>query len=132
MSRIFYACLFGLPTGVALTYFYIHKSPSKDAVYTTEGSPFHFSSFPQHVINPRRYAVQSDSITLRIPTSKLPRGADGDRIGDEEILARFTRGFFGGWAFCLEGMFFWASNYKVTRVSSMSRGNDNLINRTRC
>ncbi|GFF22390.1 hypothetical protein IFM61606_08455 [Aspergillus udagawae] len=47
--------------------------------------------------NPRGMPVYGDSYTIRIPLRDLKPG-----ISDEEILARFSKGFFGGWVFAPE------------------------------
>jgi hypothetical protein len=49
------------------------------------------------IINPRGFKSRGDSrsVTLRLPAS--PKG-----LGDEELLARLMRGFWGGWAFAPE------------------------------
>lgn len=45
-------------------------------------------------INPKGFRSWDDS---RSVTLRLPQGAQG--WSDEQVLARFTRGFFGGWVF---------------------------------
>lgn len=56
--------------------------------------PGHSSSFGMHVIDPAGNPTEEESYILRIPMHKLRRGID-----DEEILARFSNGFFAGWVF---------------------------------
>ncbi|KAI8953165.1 hypothetical protein F4801DRAFT_538706, partial [Xylaria longipes] len=46
------------------------------------------------LINPLGHRTGQDSYSIRIPLHKLKAG-----ITNEEILARFTKGFFRGWIF---------------------------------
>ncbi|KAK9412900.1 hypothetical protein SUNI508_12313 [Seiridium unicorne] len=51
----------------------------------------HENSFGCFILNPLRNPNEQETYSLTIPTSRLEKG-----ITDGEILARFTRGFFGG------------------------------------
>ncbi|GFG16533.1 hypothetical protein IFM5058_08005 [Aspergillus udagawae] len=57
----------------------------------------HQNSPTMALANPRGMPVYGDSYTIRIPLRDLKPG-----ISDEEILARFSKGFFGGWVFAPE------------------------------
>ncbi|KAF7965415.1 hypothetical protein HWV62_16062 [Athelia sp. TMB] len=75
-------------------------------------APIHFSySVPKAflesramaITNPRHHMTATDSFTLRLSPSQLRHV--GART-DEELLARMTKGFFGGWIFLPEGSLF--------------------------
>ncbi|KZL87484.1 hypothetical protein CI238_03989 [Colletotrichum incanum] len=62
----------------------------------------------------QRPLLGGDSYSVSIPLSRLRPG-----ITDQEILARFTRGFFGGPAFTPERWFFTLSGYQLTDVEAI-------------
>ena len=68
----------------------------RDPIITTTRIPASFakSSTVTRIINPKGFRSWDDSrsVTLRLP----PSAKDWS---DEQVLARFTRGFFGGWVF---------------------------------
>ncbi|KAK9776061.1 hypothetical protein AB5N19_12040 [Seiridium cardinale] len=77
--------------GVFTVLFYRRRTayfPSITGHHATAG---HENSFGLFILNPLRNPNEQESYSLAIPTSCLKKG-----ITDEEILARFTRGFFGG------------------------------------
>ena len=78
--------------------------------------PGHAESFGATLVSPQGQALRrGDSYSTTIPLCRLRPG-----ITDGEILARFTRGFFGGPVFVLERYFFAVSGYQVTDVDGMN------------
>ena len=69
-------------------------------------SPTYLHSRTLTLINPQTYKYLSDTISLTLHASQL------STLDDTAVLALFTRGFFGGWAFRLEGLFMRAGGYK--------------------
>lgn len=73
---------------------------SKRRPYETIGIPSSFarSHTLRQLVNPRYFTENAmhDTRTLILTRSEV------EGLSDEEILARFTRGFFGGWAFFIE------------------------------
>lgn len=65
------------------------------------------------MINPQRYQALSDtwSIRIRLPPSKK-------HYSDEQILATFVKGFFGGWVFAPEGALLRAFGLSLVDFSS--------------
>lgn len=67
----------------------------------------HETSYAMSIMNPRHQDVFQHKLSLEIPIVRLRSG-----IEDDEILALFTKGFFGGWVFTPERWLF-----KLTRLS---------------
>lgn len=67
-------------------------------------------------INPRAYAKNAmcDTRIITLPSNSI-KG-----LSDEEVLARFTKGFFGGWTFliekCVLSFAAWSVGYRVAGV----------------
>jgi hypothetical protein len=90
--------LFTASAGTGLAYvLYDRLSTIRYAQCFQHATVDHIKSRPMALMNPLGYPTQQDSYSLRIPVHKLKHG-----IGDEEILARFTYGYFGGWIFMPE------------------------------
>ncbi|KAL4993814.1 hypothetical protein BDV10DRAFT_198039 [Aspergillus recurvatus] len=68
--------------------------PCRSMQFLWHAEPGHTRSFGMHVIDPAGNPTEEESYILRIPLHKLKQGID-----DEEILARFSKGFFAGWLF---------------------------------
>ncbi|KAL4977908.1 hypothetical protein BDW66DRAFT_149637 [Aspergillus desertorum] len=68
--------------------------PCRSMQFFWRAEPGHTRSFGMHVIDPTGNPTEEESYILRIPLRELKQGID-----DEEILARFSRGFFAGWVF---------------------------------
>lgn len=108
------------PTFAAILYLYLRTSPASTATYNLTATPAHHVSYAQSLLNPRRFLTEQDSLTLVLPTRQHP---SLKTLNDEEILARFTRGFHGGWAFWIERRFFQASGWSITRLAGTLRDN---------
>ncbi|KAL4747435.1 hypothetical protein BDW72DRAFT_209633 [Aspergillus terricola var. indicus] len=72
----------------------ILASPCWSMQFLWRAQPGHSRSFGMYVIDPAGNPTEEESYILRIPLRELKQ-----RINDEEILARFSRGFFAGWVF---------------------------------
>ncbi|KAK6085102.1 hypothetical protein SCUP515_00920 [Seiridium cupressi] len=79
--------------------------PSITDYHATAG---HENSFGLFILNPLRNPNEQETYSLTIPTSRLKKG-----ITDQEILARFTSGFFGG-IFTPEAWFFRTTGFSKT------------------
>ncbi|KAI3332138.1 hypothetical protein HD806DRAFT_518941 [Xylariaceae sp. AK1471] len=78
----------------------------------------HAKSQSVALMNPLGHpAQQQDSYTLRIPVHKLQRG-----ISDEEILARFTYGHYGGWVLTPERWLLRIFKPSITHISALDEG----------
>lgn len=51
------------------------------------------------IVNPHNHIADPDSISINLLRSEI------GELSDEEILARFLKGFFGGWSFVPERIF---------------------------
>ncbi|RAL03581.1 uncharacterized protein BO80DRAFT_401730 [Aspergillus ibericus CBS 121593] len=83
--------------GYGIVYLHNLTYPCRNMDFTWQATPGHSKSFSSRILNPRDGPVDEESYSLRIPTRELPAG-----ITDEELLARFTKGAFGGWIFTPE------------------------------
>jgi hypothetical protein len=59
-------------------------------------SPSVSSSHSLRIVNPKNHAIFCDSRSITLSRKEV------GSLTDEEILARFVKGFFGGWAFMPE------------------------------
>ncbi|KAL2845155.1 hypothetical protein BJX68DRAFT_269341 [Aspergillus pseudodeflectus] len=83
--------------GVTLGALLILYLPCRSMKFTWRAEPGHARSFAMHVIDPAGNPTQEESYTLRIPLRDLKPG-----LNDEEILARFSKGYFAGVVFAPE------------------------------
>lgn len=67
------------------------------------------------ILNPLQKDLYQHRITIEIPASQLKSSLDND-----EILARFTQGFFGGWIFSPERWFFQVTGLSLTNIDGKS------------
>lgn len=72
-------------------------SISRAIDFSWEPTPAHATSMPMSLLNPKSCKIESNSCSMSISLDKLK-----PEITDEEILAKFTKGFFGGWVFAFE------------------------------
>jgi len=87
-------------TGVLLTT-YLYSRPFaefKSKTYKTSSSlsPSTLASKSLSIVNPRKHIQATDSRSVTIPSN----------LTDEELLARFTKGYFNGWVFTPEKSIF--------------------------
>jgi hypothetical protein len=94
--------LLSIPTAVLLLATFLREYPlpaSKTRTIKTINtlSPTCASSHSlRKIVNPRNHIAVGDSRSIRLSTQGI------GKISDEEILARFLKGFFGGWVFTPE------------------------------
>lgn len=91
-----------------------HVIPLRNIKVLYQATRGHENSFPMSIANPKGYPVDQESYSLIIPSSKLKVA-----ISDEEILARFTKGFFGGWSFTLERWFFCLTRLSLLKSTGL-------------
>lgn len=100
--------ILSLGTGSALLILlYDRYRPSRNAQDLPNATVGHETSYAMSIMNPRHQRVHQHKLTLKIPAARLRRG-----ITDSEVLALFTKGFFGGWVFTPERWLF-----RLTRLS---------------
>ncbi|KAG9236591.1 hypothetical protein BJ875DRAFT_218022 [Amylocarpus encephaloides] len=75
--------------------------------YTLPPSSTLLTSKTMTLVNPLSHIIKTDCVSLRLPASTIA-GLD-----DEAVLALFTRGFFGGWVFAIEGVMMRLGLYKI-------------------
>ncbi|EXJ78323.1 hypothetical protein A1O3_09484 [Capronia epimyces CBS 606.96] len=68
---------------------------AQEFTYTVSNSLLTSPTF--HVINPLNHDAKGDKVSVSLPIKAV------SGLGDEEILALLTKGFFGGWVFAIEG-----------------------------
>jgi hypothetical protein len=84
----------------------------------------HTKSTAVSVLNPLQQDLYQHRITIDIPTSRIKGGL---LLGNDEILARFTRGFFGGWIFSPERWLFCLTGLVLTKVEGEYLPSDILM-----
>ncbi|KAI1740547.1 hypothetical protein F4680DRAFT_418438 [Xylaria scruposa] len=110
-SRLF--LIFSAPVGIGLTYLiYDRLSIIRHAQCFETVTAKHIKSRTVALINPLGHRTQGDSYSIRIPVHKLRPG-----ITNEEILARFTYGCFGGWIFTPERLLLRVFKPQITNIS---------------
>lgn len=96
-KRIFLATL-SIPAATLLLATYLHNHPlpaSKSQIITAYNAlpASHAASRSFRIVNPRSHRGLRDTRTIILSKREI------GELGDEEILARFVRGYFGGWVF---------------------------------
>lgn len=108
----YYATILTLSSGSAFLLFlhnrYLTSRNARNLPLATHG---HDTSAAVAILNPRKQNLFQHGITIDIPASRLKPGLDND-----EILARFTQGFFGGWVFSPERWFFILTRLSITSL----------------
>lgn len=105
-------------TGASAYYFYrLNRAISNvkaASITVVDHNPDSFLESRAHrsVANPRNYFALRDtrSVTIVLPPSKA-------NWSDEQILANFVKGFFGGWVFTPERLVFQAARPDLVRFS---------------
>lgn len=104
-------------SGPALVLFLVERYlPSRNARNIPQAAPGHEASAAVNILNPQKQKLFQHRITIEIPAARLKPG-----LGNEEILARFTQGFFGGWIFSPERWFFQLTRLSITNLSGKYR-----------
>lgn len=101
MNRIFATAAFGATAAVGLyslaAYTNISKaSRNSISVYHDIPETFASSHTVRNLVNPNNHPLALDSRSITI------RGSKFSQLPDEALLARFVKGFFGGWVFTPE------------------------------
>lgn len=101
MNRIFATAAFGATAAVGLYSLAAYTNISKVAltsisVYHDIPESFASSHTIRNLVNPNNYPLALDSRSVTI------RGSELSQLSDEVLLARFVKGFFGGWVFAPE------------------------------
>lgn len=108
----YYATILTLGSGSAFLLFLHNRYlPSRNARNLPQATHGHGNSDAVAILNPRKQNLFQHRITIDIPASRLKPGLDND-----EILARFTQGFFGGWIFSPERWFFNLTRLSITSL----------------
>ncbi|EFE30541.1 uncharacterized protein ARB_02461 [Trichophyton benhamiae CBS 112371] len=98
-------------------------SRSRRIIYSPQPLTSFHETRSEALINPHGYAIVEDCLIARVkadtlvqstlfPGKKLPLG----QLSDEELLARFTRGFFGGIIFAAERFILASGGWKLMAV----------------
>ncbi|KAI0556042.1 hypothetical protein F4679DRAFT_520822 [Xylaria curta] len=115
-SRLF--LFFSAPVGIGLTYLiYDRLSIIRHAQCFETATAKHIKSRTVALLNPLGSPTGQDSYSIRIPVHKLRPG-----ITNEEILARFTYGCFGGWIFTPERLLLRVFKPQITNISPLNDG----------
>lgn len=108
----YYTTVLTLTSGSAFVVFLINRYlPSRNAKNLPRATQGHEKSAAVVILNPRTKRLFQHRIAIDIPATRLKHGLDSD-----EILARFTQGFFGGWIFSPERWFFQLTRLSVTNL----------------
>lgn len=109
--------IFAITSSSAFLLFLLHRyQPSweaKDIPLPTHG---HSDSAAVAILNPLQQDLYQHRITIEIPAIRLKSAG----LDNDEILARFTQGFFGGWIFSPERWFFQVTGLSVTNIDGKS------------
>ena len=100
-SRLFLLSALSLPATVLLLKTYLHNNPlpasrTRNITITDTLSPTSVLSASLKIVNPKNHSFLADSRSIRLLAQDI------GKLSDEEILARFLKGFFGGWIFTPE------------------------------
>lgn len=108
--------IFAIGSGSAFLLFLPHRyQPSWKASDLPLATHGHENSAGVAILNPLQQDLYQHRITIEIPASQIKPGLDND-----EILAHFTQGFFGGWIFSPERWFFQLTGLSVTNIDGES------------
>lgn len=103
-----------ISTGSAFLFFVLHRyQASWKAIGLPLATQGHENSVAVAKLNPLKRDLFQHRITIEIPANRLESG-----IGNNEILARFTQGFFGGWVFSPERWLFNITGLSLTDTDS--------------
>lgn len=108
----YYTTVLTLSSGPAILVFLLNRYlPSRNARNLPRATHGHETSAAVTILNPQKKDLFQHRITVDIPAARLKAG-----LGNDEILARFTQGFFGGWIFTPERWFFHITRLSVTNL----------------
>ncbi|KAI1116387.1 hypothetical protein F5Y14DRAFT_406461 [Nemania sp. NC0429] len=103
-------------TAASLTVFAISTRllPFHQARREPSASPGHKESFPISIVAPGQHRGIQENYSLLIPAKRFK-----SNVSDEEILARFTKGFFSGLAFTPERLLLITAPFRLTDISAI-------------
>ncbi|KAI1157456.1 hypothetical protein F5B18DRAFT_645022 [Nemania serpens] len=104
-------------TAASLTVFTISSRllPFHRAHREHRASPGHKESFAISVVTPKQHRGLEENYSLLIPAKRFQ-----SKVSDEEILARFTKGFFSGLAFTPERWLLITAPFRLTDISAIT------------
>ncbi|KAI8623681.1 hypothetical protein F5Y19DRAFT_353073 [Xylariaceae sp. FL1651] len=115
MSLSRFLLLSSASAGIGLMYLaHNHFSVIRRAQCSLWATVEHIESHPMTLLDPSGHPTQQDSSCIRIPVRKLK--AD---LSNEEILRRFTYGYFGGWIFTPERVLLRLFRLSITKISAL-------------
>jgi hypothetical protein len=116
--------LFALPAAyAALTYTHLYR-PRQHITTTLDLSPSLLPSRAVKIANPQNLRCLKDTRTISIPVSAFTstNASNGTVLDDEQILARFTRGWIGGYVLAPERYILKLVNWMGLRVLGLPLG----------
>ncbi|KAH8156214.1 hypothetical protein CIB48_g12037 [Xylaria polymorpha] len=90
--------------------------PFHHAHYEHKARPTHWDSFAISVVTPKQHRGVQENYSLLIPAKRFP-----SNVSDEEILARFTKGFFSGLAFTPERWILSTIPFRLTDMLAIKK-----------
>jgi hypothetical protein len=109
--------ILAIGSGSALLFFLLGRYQASwkasDIPLATHG---HENSAAVSILNPLQQDLFQHRISIEIPASQIKTG-----LGNDEVLARFTQGFFGGWIFSPERWFFHLTGLSLTNLDGKYR-----------
>lgn len=96
--------VFSLPEAIARSPFFRSLRQSRSSIPVRSG---YLNSASINFINPRHHVISTDRTTQDFPASAV------EGLSDENVLALFTRGFFGGFVFGFERIFLQLGGYRM-------------------
>ena len=116
MSRVLRPFAAFIPVALGYYLFQAHRQisavPTSKITVADAVPPSFLRSKAFSIVNPRGYAGSNDtrSVVIELPQSKASES-------DEQILANFVEGFFGGWVFAPERLMLQALRRKLVNFS---------------
>lgn len=109
--------ILAISSGSAFLFFFLHRYQvswqARNIPFATHG---HEKSVAVSILNPLRQDLFQHRITIEIPTSRIKTG-----LVNDDVLARFTQGFFGGWIFSPERWLFCLTGLSLTNIDGEYR-----------
>ncbi|KAI0537191.1 hypothetical protein GGR58DRAFT_472918 [Xylaria digitata] len=101
-------------TGLSILAISTRLLPFHRARHEQKASPTHWDSLVTSVVTPNRHRGLQENYSLLIPARRFQND-----VSDEEILARFTKGFFSGLAFTPERLLLSAIPFPITDIPAI-------------
>ncbi|KAI1421254.1 hypothetical protein F5Y12DRAFT_38443 [Xylaria sp. FL1777] len=103
-------------TGLTIIAISTRLLPFHQSRHDQRASPTHGESFTLSVVAPKNHRGIQENYSLSIPSRRFKSG-----VSDEEILARFTKGFFCGPAFTPERWLLSIVPFSLTDIPAIKR-----------